>query len=182
MWKTLQKKLQSTDSVISLLLGLAVVMVIGSLLFNYVRTRRPGTVKKSEEAAKTETQQPTGLPTTHTVKEDETLWSIAETYYKSGYNWVDVQKANSLSNPDWIEVGQNLTIPMATPIFPPGQVSSTGTVSTAEKKSYTVVSGDTLWDIAAKTYSDPYRWPEVAQANTLANPDLIHSGNVIVLP
>ena len=51
-----------------------------------------------------------------------------------------------------------------------------------EGEKYTVQKGDTLWDISVRAYGDGYRWVEIAEANDLANPDLIHNGNEFVLP
>jgi len=47
---------------------------------------------------------------------------------------------------------------------------------------YTVQKGDTLWEISVRAYGDGYKWVEIAEANDLANPDLIHRGNEFVLP
>lgn len=47
---------------------------------------------------------------------------------------------------------------------------------------YTVQTGDSLWKIAAAQYNDGYKWVEIAQANGLENPDIIHAGNVLKLP
>ena len=181
MWKSLIKKFDSTDSLVSMALGLAVVLVIGMTLVNYVKSKSQQSTgsTKVEEAAK---PGDAVLPTKHVVKEGETLWSIAQSYYKSGYNWVDIQKENNLISADVIESGQSLTIPKVTPIVVQGQVSSASTSVEPKDKSYTVAQGDDLWDIAVKQYGNGYRWVDIAKANNLENPDLIHTGNVLNLP
>lgn len=49
-------------------------------------------------------------------------------------------------------------------------------------RTYTVVSGDTLWAIAERFYGDGNRYPEIAQASGITNPDLIHPGQVVTIP
>lgn len=55
-------------------------------------------------------------------------------------------------------------------------------INTIDGTSYTVVHGDTLWDIAERAYGDGHKWVDIAKANHLSNPNLIHSGNTFTLP
>ncbi len=127
---------------------------------------------------------------TYIVKKDDTLWKIAENKYKSGYNWVDIQKANSLTNPSMLYAGTKLILPNVQP------KTATVITSNAERQSiegsiqtkkisgtsYTIEKGDTLWDIAVRAYGDGYAWTKIAKANNLNNPSVIHSGNRLTIP
>lgn len=49
-------------------------------------------------------------------------------------------------------------------------------------RTYTVVSGDTLWAIAERFYGDGSKYQVIADASGIDNPDLIHPGQVLTIP
>lgn len=180
MFKKYLKQLSLPESYISITLGFLVVLVAGLLAYNYFSKNRPGQPGAKEGVSQNQTsQEKMELPTTHTVVEGETLWSIAEKFYNSGYNWVTIAKENKLENANSIEAGQVLSLPKAEIIRVGENISA---AATELPKSYTVVAGDYLWKIALAQYGDGYAWVKIANANHLANPNLIHPGNVLTLP
>jgi nucleoid-associated protein YgaU len=169
------------ESYTSLFLG-AVVVVIGLiLLFSFLKTRT--TMNQETGSASTNVEEKV-TPTTYTVKQGDDLWTIAKNLYGSGYNWVDLASANKLQNPGVLYVGSKLIVPDVKPIIVENQeVVVTPTVApTISANTYTIVKGDDLWHIAVRAYGDGYKWVEIARANHLVNPNVIHSGNVLVLP
>jgi nucleoid-associated protein YgaU len=65
-----------------------------------------------------------------------------------------------------------------------GGVASTAPDAPVEKRSYTVVKGDTLSKIAKTFYGNANRWKVIFEANRdqLSNPDLIKPGQVLTIP
>ncbi|MGY4651078.1 LysM peptidoglycan-binding domain-containing protein [Mycobacterium sp. URHB0021] len=49
-------------------------------------------------------------------------------------------------------------------------------------RTYTVVSGDTLWAISERFYGDGSKYQAIADASGISNPDLIHPGQVLTIP
>ena len=157
-----------------MVLGAVVIVIVGVLIVNYFKDKSTGTIPVSSTSTNTKE---------HVVVKGETLWSIAEDSFGSGYNWVDIKSANNLKT-ETIEVGQELIIPEVAP-RQPTSTTKTAVVSQASPikgSTYTVVKGDCLWNIAVRAYGDGYKWVSIAKANKLVNPGIIHSGNVLTLP
>ena len=172
--KKFLKQVKLNEESISMILGAIVIVIVGILIVNYFKDRTSGTIPVS--STQTSTKE-------HTVVKGETLWSIAEDSFGSGYNWVDIKSANGLKT-ETIEVGQKLTIPDVSPRKPTStkKVVTITAASPITGDTYTVVKGDCLWKIAVRAYGDGYKWVAIAKANKLVNPGLIHSGNVFTLP
>ncbi len=47
---------------------------------------------------------------------------------------------------------------------------------------YTVVWGDTLWDIASAYYKNPWKYTDLAEYNHLKNPNFIQTGSILLIP
>jgi nucleoid-associated protein YgaU len=171
--KTFLKQLKLNEENISMVLGALVIVIVAILIVNYFKDRSKGAIPENA----TETSKE------HVVVKGETLWSIAEDSFGSGYNWVDIKSANNLSS-NTIEVGQKLTIPDVSPKKPTStkKVEVVAQVQPITGDSYTVVKGDCLWKIAVRAYGDGYQWVKIAKVNKLVNPSLIHAGNVFVIP
>ncbi len=53
-------------------------------------------------------------------------------------------------------------------------------INPSHPDQYTVVKGDTLWDISAKFLNHPWQWPELWKNNSqIGNPNLIYPGDTI---
>jgi putative chitinase len=169
------------ESYTSLFLGAVVVVVALVLAFSFIKSK---TLLNKEQTQSTSTvkEQVNAAPKTYTVQSGDYLWSIAEKVYGSGYNWVDLAKANNLENPGVIYAGMKLIVPNVAPKEITVQANPTQVQNPITGNTYTVVKGDFLWDIAVRAYGDGYKWTEIAKANNLVNPDSIFSGNVLALP
>jgi len=178
-------------------LGILVVVIATALLFSFVKGK--GMIGSGSTDSSTAVNQEKVNSKIYEVKPGDDLWGIAEKEYGSGYNWVDVAAANKLANPDDISAGQKLIIPKvakrsATDDLASNTDQAVLNAQVVEKKdnapsqnaiagkSYVVKEGDFLWDIAVRAYGDGYRWVDIAQANNLANPDLIFSENALKIP
>ena len=105
---------------------------------------------------------------TYTVVYGDTLSEIAAKY---GIGTSTLASLNGITNPNLIYVGQVLKIPSSS--------NNTTSVTGGNFKSYTVVAGDTLSEIAVKygvSISD------LADLNGISNINLIYVGQVLRIP
>lgn len=197
----IEEEVTTNQSKLNLVLGVLIVLVIGVLLFNYFNKNKAG----ETQSQKTESKQngdvsPQSLPGKYTVKEDDTLFMIADKYYQDGYKYSEIVKANNLTNPDVIEIGQTLEIPKvaqaaeattqvsvtpATTITPTTITTDSGATDWGPKitaNKYTIMPGDWLSTIAGRAYGDVMAFDKIAKANNISNPNLIEPGTVLTIP
>jgi nucleoid-associated protein YgaU len=182
--KNFLKNLKLNETNVSMLLGIIVVVIVGGLLVNYFRS-----VNTSPDISSTETDLPSdqivgttpkleNLPSDYVVQKGDTLWSVSEAVYGSGYNWVDVYSANKTTlgnNPNSLNEGAKITLPKV-------EVKQATMVKTpTEPVSYTVVKGDNLWNVLVKTCNNGYLWPAVAKANNIPNANQIEIGQKLTI-
>lgn len=178
------------------LLGLTVfvlVILVGSLFFqskDLSSLKIPHSITKLF-GGKTDLPEESA-PKTYMVKAGDTLWSIAEEAYGSGYNAYDLAKLNNIANADALNEGTVLKLPALEPKDPTRGEIAGGSYTTKEEtpqtqvtkpaQTYKVVAGDTLWSIALRRYGNPYKWAELQAANpTITNPNLIYAGDILNL-
>ncbi len=193
--KNTLKVIKTNESTISTILGVLVVIVVGILIVNYFRSRsaQPSVSVPGSQVTQVPSQPGTTvpftgtLPTSHEVAKGENLWQIAQHYYDSGYNWVDIAKANKLANPNGLAIGQKLDIPdvpakAKTVAQLPSTGVSSGSSASIEGSKYTIEKGDSLWNIAVRAYGDGFKWVQIAKENNIKNPNIIHPGNELSIP
>ena len=170
-----------------MILGALVIVILGIIVINFFRNTPTPQIDSGSSIESTNNEQPLlqqGQGSVdYKVNSGESLWSIAEKQYGSGYNWVDIAKANNLSLPNYINAGQTITIPDVAPKLTTadGDINGNGAQSVSGT-DYTVSKGDSLWNIAVRIYGDGNMWTTIAQANNLKNPNMIHSGNSLTIP
>ncbi len=177
----LEQEVESNQSKLSLVLGGLIVIVLVVLVFNYFNKPKPE-VGPSQQTTESTDVSPENLPGKYTVKDGDTLFTIAEKYYSDGYKYSEIAKENSLADENNIEVGQELQIPRIEGETAIGGGNTTIWGPKIESDTYTVTEGDWLSTIAARAYGDIMAYTKLAEANNISNPDLIEPGQVLKIP
>lgn len=197
------KTIKLNESLLSMFFGMVTVILIGILVYRLYNANKPAITEQAEtitqedvtkvgEVAVTTKEDgkkyPANLPDTYRVEKGDHLWKIAEKFYGSGYNWVDIAKENKLAQSSRLEVGQELKLPKVAVIElkkdaakSQEKIVMAGVTNKIEGDSYTVVKGDHLWGIAVRAYGDGYKWVEIAKNNGITDPNYIEVGQVIKL-
>ena len=111
----------------------------------------------------------------YTVQQGDTLSGIAQQAYGDGNQYQVIANANHISDPNVIQIGQVLFIPVLSSASPtPGS-------------NYTVQQGDTLSGIAQKAYGDGNQWQKIydyPHNKQVIGPDpnIIRPGEVLYIP
>ncbi len=116
-----------------------------------------------------------GQDRVYTVRLGDTLSKIARAF---GVSASAIIRANGITNPDLLYVGQRLVIPGASAGGTPAP-APTPTAQPAGDKVYIVKAGDTLGQIALRYGTTA---AAIARANNLTSPDLIRVGMRLVIP
>lgn len=107
---------------------------------------------------------------TYQVKPGDTLYSLSKQFKTTV---TAIVAANNIANPNLIFAGQILEIPDGSTTPPPT------TPPPSTPGTYTVRPGDTLYRIAAQFGTTV---SALIQANNIFNPNLIHVGQVLIIP
>jgi LysM repeat protein len=100
--------------------------------------------------------------------------------------WSDSDYSAIVTTEPTLDTGEtDAGVPPAThagPVLLPVTVNGDHASVQADTESYTVQAGDTLWDIAERVYGDGAQYHRIADASSIANPDLIYPGQVLTIP
>jgi nucleoid-associated protein YgaU len=202
--KHILKALKINEGLISSVMGGVVVVIMAAMIFNYFKSINKTGKITDESAIDAAEQLSKELPATYKVKKGDDLWHISEKYYNSGYNYVDIIKANKLASSGVIHEGNELVIPKVEVRLTPKMKAELAAKEKAAKEAkaevktevktakvtiegakYVTVKGDHLWSIAVRAYGDGYAWTKIYNANKKligSNPSMLYSNLELTLP
>jgi nucleoid-associated protein YgaU len=185
-------KIKLNEETISMFLGLVIVVVVVGMIFNFFQKRRgeitiPGVNSDLVLEGNKTTGDKAVVEGEYVVKKGDSLWNIAVANYGDGFRWTEIVKDNELKTTT-LEVGQKIKLrakaePVKKDTVAEEKVQDSKGVS-VDESTYTVVRGDSLWNIAVNKYGDGYKWVMIWQNNKskLSSPDKLEIGMALVLP
>lgn len=138
LFDRLQQDLTTNQSYLNLILGALIVIVLGVLLYNYfTKNQEVGPSQQTSQTQEDGDVAKDKLPGKYTVKEGDTLFSIAQSYYNDGYKYPSIVEANKLTNENILTPGQVLEIPKLpeTATSPTGSPSESGSPTSSPSAS-----------------------------------------------
>ena len=98
----------------------------------------------------------------YTIKDDDSLWTIAADWFGDASRWNLIAKANPLIDPDRLKLGQVIRLPAKDAFRRP--IKTVRNTPTGPG-TYVVKSGDSLSRIARIHYGDESKWSYIYEAN-----------------
>jgi nucleoid-associated protein YgaU len=151
---------------------------------------QPGAVPGSRPAQPARPARPAqpATPATYTVREGDTLASIALRFYGNARYAATIWEFNVRvigANPNLIFAGQRLTLPAIAGTRPvtPAPLPARGPI--ARRANYTIQPRDFLRWMAQRAYGNEMAWREIYDANRRVlgpNPDLIYPNVTVYIP
>lgn len=137
----------------------------------------PRNVEPLEESPAPRMAAPSSPTRDFVIQPGDELWTVAERELGNGADWRSIIACNP-------GMTANSTLKPGDVIRLPALVRQSPMVRAAETTHVTVERGDTLWDLAQEHLGDPFRWPEIFDANrdVVTDPDEIDIGWHLVLP
>lgn len=177
------KTIKSSESLISAILGVSVVLLVALLAYNYFKIK-PQPRLTSESAATVAAEL--------SLSENDYSLSPAPTPAEPTLV-AQIPGSSPTIEPIPIVAIDPTVAPTRAPLptvipspthMPEENVATTQSPTTtgATPQTYTVKPGDSLWSIAQEVYGDGNSWRSIATANNLSNPRYIHVGNEFKLP
>ena len=151
----------------------------------------PASAAESAPAVATAEQAPAAAQT-YTVMAGDSLWAIAEQHLGDGQRYQEIVELNrDRPQPGGYTVGQRDGIDPGMVLELPDAAAAPASVMQAGEEQRTVVSGDTLWDIAADELGSGERYTEIYEASRditqpdgrqISDPNLIVPGWTVAIP
>jgi nucleoid-associated protein YgaU len=124
------------------------------------------------------------VPTSYTVKEDDSFWTISQAVYKDGKYHDLIAAANPAAKERQLRAGQILVIPpLPAEDKPAVAVAASSDKLPAGYREYVVAEEDKgFWAIAKKEYGSGVYWPLIQQANRKLDSDHLPVGQKVLIP